>query len=293
MSADTSKPTVSLNPPWNRILKDDTVTLICHENNSLEVNSAVWTHNNIRLEETSSRLNIVKARIQDSGEYRCQNKDSIPSEPVYLGVFAGWLLLQASAEVVTEGESFHIRCHGWRNQNVSKVTYYRNGIALKYWYDSIDMSITNVTVRDGGRYFCTGCIRRQNHTSDPLNITVKKGELAKQEEDPWREKGDRDPPPACSGCSTQQGTAVAPCESAGLRGGAGLRHRRPPHLRALMGLLARVTRAHLWDLGEDYTRYREMDARPVKLCPSIRMAIPGLISKPAAAPGGEHCHVSD
>uniref|UniRef100_A0A452SQR9 Fc epsilon receptor Ia n=1 Tax=Ursus americanus TaxID=9643 RepID=A0A452SQR9_URSAM len=179
---DTSKPTVSLNPPWNRILKDDTVTLICHENNSLEVNSAVWTHNNIRLEETSSRLNIVKARIQDSGEYRCQNKDSIPSEPVYLGVFAGWLLLQASAEVVTEGESFHIRCHGWRNQNVSKVTYYRNGIALKYWYDSIDMSITNVTVRDGGRYFCTGCIRRQNHTSDPLNITVKKGELAKQEE---------------------------------------------------------------------------------------------------------------
>ncbi|XP_008698936.1 high affinity immunoglobulin epsilon receptor subunit alpha [Ursus maritimus] len=174
MSADTSKPTVSLNPPWNRILKDDTVTLICHENNSLEVNSAVWTHNNIRLEETSSRLNIVKARIQDSGEYRCQNKDSIPSEPVYLGVFAGWLLLQASAEVVTEGESFHIRCHGWRNQNVSKVTYYRNGIALKYWYDSIDMSITNVTVRDGGRYFCTGCIRRQNHTSDPLNITVKK-----------------------------------------------------------------------------------------------------------------------
>ncbi|XP_034523210.1 high affinity immunoglobulin epsilon receptor subunit alpha isoform X2 [Ailuropoda melanoleuca] len=165
---------VSLNPPWNRILKDDNVTLICHENNSLEVNSAVWTHNNIRLEETSSRLNIVKARIQDSGEYRCQNKESIPSEPVYLGVVAGWLLLQASAEVVTEGESFHIRCHGWRNQNVSKVTYYRNGVALKYWYDSIDVSITNVTVRDSGSYFCTGCIRRQNHTSDPLNITVKK-----------------------------------------------------------------------------------------------------------------------
>lgn len=62
---------------------------------------------------------------------------------------------------------------------------------------------------------------------------------------------------------------MAPCKSAGLRGGAGLRHRRPPHLRALMGLLARVTPAHWWDFGEDYTRYREMDARPVKLCPSI------------------------
>lgn len=42
-----------------------------------------------------------------------------------------------------------------------------------------------------------------------------------------------------------------------------------PHLRALMGLLARVTPAHWWDFGEDYKRYREMDARPVKLCPSI------------------------
>lgn len=36
-----------------------------------------------------------------------------------------------------------------------------------------------------------------------------------------------------------------------------------------MGLLARVTPAHWWDFGEDYKRYREMDARPVKLCPSI------------------------
>lgn len=83
---------MSLNPPWNRILKEDNVTLICYENNSLEVDSAVWTHNNISLEETSSRLNIVKAQIQDSGEYRCQNNGSTPSElsePVYLRVFAG------------------------------------------------------------------------------------------------------------------------------------------------------------------------------------------------------------
>ncbi|XP_025716531.1 high affinity immunoglobulin epsilon receptor subunit alpha [Callorhinus ursinus] len=177
MSADTSKPTVSLNPPWNRILKEDSVTLICYENNSLEVNSAVWTHNNISLEETSSRLNIVKAQIQDSGEYRCQNNGSTlsePSEPVYLGVFAEWLLLQASAEVLMEGESIHIRCHSWRNLNISKVTYYRNGIALKYKYDNFDMPIANATIRDSGSYYCTAWIQRLNHTSGPLNIIVKK-----------------------------------------------------------------------------------------------------------------------
>ncbi|XP_006742025.1 high affinity immunoglobulin epsilon receptor subunit alpha [Leptonychotes weddellii] len=177
MSADTSKPTVSLNPPWNRILKEDNVTLICYENNSLEVDSAVWTHNNISLEETSSRLNIVKAQIQDSGEYRCQNNGSTPSEPsepVYLSVFAEWLLLQASAEVLMEGASFRIRCHSWRNMKVTKVTYYRNGTALKYYYDNFNMPIANATIRDSGSYFCTGWIQRLNHTSDPLNIIVKK-----------------------------------------------------------------------------------------------------------------------
>ncbi|XP_032253105.1 high affinity immunoglobulin epsilon receptor subunit alpha [Phoca vitulina] len=177
MSADNSKPTVSLNPPWNRILKEDNVTLICYENNSLEVDSAVWTHNNISLEETSSRLNIVKAQIQDSGEYRCQNNGSTPSElsePVYLRVFAEWLLLQASAEVLMEGESFRIRCHSWRNMTVKKVTYYRNGTALRYDYDNFDMPIANAQIRDSGSYFCTGWIQRLNQTSEPLNITVKK-----------------------------------------------------------------------------------------------------------------------
>lgn len=80
---------VSLNPPWNRILKYDSVTLICYENNSLEVNSAMWTHNESLLENKTSRFNIVKASPQDSGEYRCRDKESNMSDPVYLEVFSG------------------------------------------------------------------------------------------------------------------------------------------------------------------------------------------------------------
>ncbi|KAI5758348.1 FCER1A [Gulo gulo luscus] len=175
--ADISKPMVSLSPPWNRILKDDSVTLTCYENNSLEVKSAVWIHNDNLLENNTSRFNIVKARPQDSGEYRCRDKGSNVSDPVYLEVLSEWLLLQAAPEELMEGESLHIRCHGWRNSNVTKVTYYRNGKALKYGYENFEMPIPNATIKDNGSYYCTGWIKRQNHTSDTINIIVKKNYL--------------------------------------------------------------------------------------------------------------------
>ncbi|XP_059002113.1 high affinity immunoglobulin epsilon receptor subunit alpha [Mustela lutreola] len=177
VSADISKPMVSLNPPWNRILKYDNVTLICYENNSLEVISAMWTHNERLLENKTSRFNIVKARPQDSGEYRCRDKESNVSDPVYLEVFSEWLLLQAAPEELTEGESFHIRCHSWKNWNITKVTYYRNGKALKYGYENFEMSIPNATIKDNGSYYCTGWIKKQNHTSNTINIIVKKNYL--------------------------------------------------------------------------------------------------------------------
>uniref|UniRef100_A0A8P0SGG2 Fc epsilon receptor Ia n=2 Tax=Canis lupus familiaris TaxID=9615 RepID=A0A8P0SGG2_CANLF len=174
MSSDTLKPTVSMNPPWNTILKDDSVTLTCTGNNSLEVDSAVWLHNNTTLQETTSRLDINKAQIQDSGEYRCRENRSILSDPVYLTVFTEWLILQASANVVMEGESFLIRCHSWKNLRLTKVTYYKDGIPIRYWYENFNISISNVTTKNSGNYSCSGQIQQKGYTSKVLNIIVKK-----------------------------------------------------------------------------------------------------------------------
>lgn len=85
----TWKSTVSLYPPWNRIFRGENVTLTCNRNNSLEVNSTKWTHNNTLLAVTAPSLDIVHATFQDSGEYRCWSKNLIPSQPVYLEVFSG------------------------------------------------------------------------------------------------------------------------------------------------------------------------------------------------------------
>lgn len=80
---------VSLNPPWNRIFRGENVTLTCNGNKSAEVNSTKWTHNNTMLEVKTPSLDIVNATFQDSGAYRCWNKNLIPSQPVYLEVFSG------------------------------------------------------------------------------------------------------------------------------------------------------------------------------------------------------------
>ncbi|GAB5583797.1 low affinity immunoglobulin gamma Fc region receptor III-A isoform X2 [Prionailurus iriomotensis] len=107
-----------------------------------------------KLRVTTLTLDIVKAQTRDSGEYTCQNKGSMLSKPVSLKVFS--------------------ECHSWRNLNVKRVTYYRNGKFLQFWYDNYNITINNATETDSGTYYCTGWISKKNHTSNFLNIVVRK-----------------------------------------------------------------------------------------------------------------------
>ncbi|XP_012305146.3 high affinity immunoglobulin epsilon receptor subunit alpha [Aotus nancymaae] len=174
MLAAPQKLTVSLNPPWNRIFKGENVTLTCNGNSFYDISSTKWIHNGSFSDVTTSSLNITYADFEDSGEYKCQHPKFNESEPVYLEVFSDWLLLQASAQVVMEGQSLFLRCHSWRNWDVYKVIYYKNGEALKYWYENHNISITNATVEDSGTYYCVGKVWQLDYASEPLNITVIK-----------------------------------------------------------------------------------------------------------------------
>ncbi|OBS75177.1 hypothetical protein A6R68_14285, partial [Neotoma lepida] len=174
MLTATQKSVVSLNPPWIRIFTGEKVTLTCHANNSLQENSTKWFHNGSISDVTTSHLDIVSATIQDSGKYICQKQGFYKSKPVYLEVMRDWLLLQTSADMVLDNESFDIRCHGWNNWNVHKVIYYKNDLAFKYYYESPKYSIRNAKLNDSGTYHCTGYLRRLNYTSEKLRITVIK-----------------------------------------------------------------------------------------------------------------------
>ncbi|XP_007461352.1 PREDICTED: high affinity immunoglobulin epsilon receptor subunit alpha [Lipotes vexillifer] len=177
ISAAIWKSKISLNPPWNRIFRGENVTLTCRGNNSREDNSTLWIHNKNSFKAKTSRWDITNASIQDSGEYICQSKGIFISEPVYLDVISDWLLLQASAEIVLEGEPLFLRCHGWRNLNVYKVTYFKNNKALKYWYENHNISITNATTGDSGTYYCMGIIQQILYTSNHLSIKIKEDSM--------------------------------------------------------------------------------------------------------------------
>ncbi|CAO2638452.1 High affinity immunoglobulin epsilon receptor subunit alpha [Lemmus lemmus] len=170
----TQKSVVSLTPPWIRIFTGDNVTLTCNANSSLQDDNTKWFHNGTISKVTTSHWDIVSATIQDSGKYVCQNQGLYKSKPVYLEVTRDWLLLQTSAEMVIDNESFDIRCHGWRNGSVQKVIYYRNDLAFKYSYENPKITIRNANLNDSGTYHCTGYLRRLNYTSEKFRITVIK-----------------------------------------------------------------------------------------------------------------------
>lgn len=170
----TQKSMLTLNPPWNRIFKGENVTLECRRNNSLEDSHTVWTHNGTISLVTTSYLNIVNATYQNSGKYTCRSQNFYKSKPVYLEVISDWMLLQASAEVVMEGESLLLRCHGWKNWKIKKVIYYKDDTALKYSYENHKFSITNASLNDSGSYLCKGLLQKQRCVSESLRITVIK-----------------------------------------------------------------------------------------------------------------------
>uniref|UniRef100_A0A8C9A263 Fc epsilon receptor Ia n=1 Tax=Prolemur simus TaxID=1328070 RepID=A0A8C9A263_PROSS len=169
----TQKSSLSMKPQWNRIFKGENVTLLCSSNSLFNVSFTKWTHNGTISPVTTSNWNIVNASFEDGGEYTCQHGRFRQSKTVNLEVFSDWLLLQTSGEAI-EGKPLILRCHGWKDRNVYKVTYYKNGKALKYWYENHNISIPSVTTEDSGTYHCNGILWRLNYTSEPLNITVVK-----------------------------------------------------------------------------------------------------------------------
>ncbi|XP_047420864.1 low affinity immunoglobulin gamma Fc region receptor III-A-like isoform X4 [Sciurus carolinensis] len=126
-AADLPKAVVFLDPPWVRVLQEDNVTLKCQGAHPSGHNSTQWLHNGNLISSQASSYFIASARVEDSGEYRCQTGLSMLSDPVQLDVHTGWLLLQAPKRVFQEGETIRLRCHSWRNKAVHKVTYLQDG----------------------------------------------------------------------------------------------------------------------------------------------------------------------
>ncbi|XP_008562513.1 PREDICTED: uncharacterized protein LOC103582791 [Galeopterus variegatus] len=88
-SAGLPKAVVVLDPQWVRVLEDDSVTLKCQGSYPSGNSSTMWLHNGNLISSQASSYIIKPAKVEHSGEYRCQTGGSALSDPVKLEVHQG------------------------------------------------------------------------------------------------------------------------------------------------------------------------------------------------------------
>uniref|UniRef100_A0A8C3VXF3 Low affinity immunoglobulin gamma Fc region receptor III-A n=1 Tax=Catagonus wagneri TaxID=51154 RepID=A0A8C3VXF3_9CETA len=172
-AADPSKSVVILDPPWDRLLEKDSVTLKCQGAYPPGNDSTQWWQNGTLISNQASSYSITDATVGDSGDYTCKTVLSAVSDPVRLEVHMGWLLLQAVRWVVQEGEPIRLRCHTWKNTPIQKVQYFQDGIGKKFAHKNFDFYIPNATSEHSGSYFCRGIVKNYNESSEAVRVTVQ------------------------------------------------------------------------------------------------------------------------
>ncbi|XP_029791602.1 low affinity immunoglobulin gamma Fc region receptor III-B-like isoform X2 [Suricata suricatta] len=171
--AERPKAMVVLEPEWTRILTWDRVTLRCQGPYGPGDPPTQWWHNGSLISHQASSYDITAARLEDSGEYKCQTNLSKASDPVQLEVHATWLLLQAPRWVFQEGETIRLRCHSWQNKKVWKVQYFQDGRGKRFFHSNSEFHIPKATRKHSGSYFCRGIIGTKNESSEAVDITVQ------------------------------------------------------------------------------------------------------------------------
>uniref|UniRef100_A0A8C0XXC1 Ig-like domain-containing protein n=1 Tax=Castor canadensis TaxID=51338 RepID=A0A8C0XXC1_CASCN len=167
------KAVVKLEPPWIQVLQEDSVTLRCQGSHDLWNHSTQWFHNGSPIPTQVQPSYEFKAKINDSGEYRCQMIQTSLSDPVHLGVISDWLLLQTPQLVFQEGETILLRCHSWKNNLLNKIIFYQNGKSKKFSHFSGNLSIPKANHSHSGDYYCKANIGKMSYTSQSVAITVQ------------------------------------------------------------------------------------------------------------------------
>uniref|UniRef100_A0A7N5JN47 Fc receptor like 5 n=1 Tax=Ailuropoda melanoleuca TaxID=9646 RepID=A0A7N5JN47_AILME len=151
--AATSKPVISLHPPWTIIFKGEAVTLTCHESHFHAAEDKKWYRWYLGT-EILREIPGNTIQVYDSGEYRCQIHNSPLSDGVSLTFSSAKLILQAPRSVF-EGDSVTLMCRTKRNVTLTR-TLYKNNKALMGLDKNFSFHIKHSSLKDNGEYRCTG-----------------------------------------------------------------------------------------------------------------------------------------
>ncbi|XP_040308456.1 Fc receptor-like protein 5 isoform X3 [Herpailurus yagouaroundi] len=167
-----AKPVISLHPPWTVVFTGETVTLTCHVlhfHAPEKIKRFLWYLEGRMLRETPGNT----LEVRDSGQYRCQTQDSLPSDHVSLTFSSANLILQAPP-FVFEGDSVVLRCRANAEITLDTTTLHRRGEVLSVSDESSDFRIEQASLKDNGDYRCSGfkngCC---SYSSNTINIEVQ------------------------------------------------------------------------------------------------------------------------
>ncbi|XP_072284826.1 uncharacterized protein [Pyxicephalus adspersus] len=166
-----ASPMVMLQPHWNKILRDDYITMSC--NAEPAASHYEWYHNN-SLISSSKDYTIVSAKTEDNGDYWCSANISGTSEKITLSVTDGPVILQAPLYVY-EGDDVSLRCHSPQGRSARQTTFYRNNQIIQT--SAIDPDLLPIKYTDlTDTYRCAKQIQSTIYSS--ADITISYTELS-------------------------------------------------------------------------------------------------------------------
>ncbi|XP_014595348.1 Fc receptor-like protein 3 isoform X3 [Equus caballus] len=161
---------IRLTPPWSTNFKGKTVTLTCEDSHSPAQGGISWYYDDILLKKKSGKL-----QIRNSGYYKCKTPGSSLSDPVHVEFLSDWLILQASLPVF-EGDDVYLRCQGWKEEDITKKIYYKDGEKFAVTYDSGFIRLNSASTNNS-KYHCTtyveGLFGMWKESSKALRIQVQ------------------------------------------------------------------------------------------------------------------------
>ncbi|XP_068030976.1 Fc receptor-like protein 4 isoform X2 [Anomalospiza imberbis] len=153
-------------PPWLPAVLWERVTLTCQGSGT--AGATTWYKDGQRWGQ-QGRDHVT---VTESGTYRCARPGSGFSPPVTASDDS--LVLQVPAWVLLEGDTVTLRCRGWWNNAVTRVSFYREGKKLRVLRDGTELSLLPLQLKHSGRYSCKGRVEYRGwKDSAPVTVTVQ------------------------------------------------------------------------------------------------------------------------
>ncbi|OCT69379.1 hypothetical protein XELAEV_18040694mg [Xenopus laevis] len=159
------KPIIHLYPNWASIFQFESVTLTCNVTSGAERNLNYYWYKNNKLITKKKTLEIISAKLKDSGSYQCRTNKSDKSDSVRLNVSKGELILQVPPRI-NEGDNLLLKCHSRLEINAKNTVFYKGNMPIQHLGDDSVLHVEKVDRNASGSYRCT---KRIGHQMDLIS----------------------------------------------------------------------------------------------------------------------------